>query len=269
MDQSSKKSEKKGDRKKRIIKPPRMSLRRHLRGYFLAGILITAPIGITFYFAWLIIGWVDSKVTPLLPPLYNPENYLPFGVPGLGLLVIALVLTLIGWLTAGIMGRLWVRITENLLSRMPVIRSVYGAIKQIFETVLSNQSDAFREVVLFEYPRRGAWAMGFITGKTEGEIQDSTEDEVVNVFLPTTPNPTSGYLLFLPKRELVVLSMTVEEGIKMVVSGGIVTPPDRRPEDQKGIVKVAPADGDSETILDPETEWHVAELAEHKKASGE
>jgi uncharacterized membrane protein len=149
---------------------------------------------------------------------------------------------------------------------MPVIRSVYGAIKQIFETILSNHSDAFREVVLFEYPRRGAWAMGFITGKTEGEIQDSTEDEVVNVFLPTTPNPTWGYLLFLPKRELVILSMTVEEGIKMVVSGGIVTPPDRRPEHEKGIVKVASADGDNQTIV---TDWQVADLADKKKAAGE
>ncbi|MDC0032955.1 DUF502 domain-containing protein [Alphaproteobacteria bacterium] len=231
------------------IKPPPISLRRHLRGYFFAGILITAPIGITFYFAWLIVAWIDSKVTPLLPPLYNPETYLPFSVPGLGLLIIGIVLTLIGALTAGILGRFWVKTSERMLSRMPVIRSVYAAIKQIFETVLSNQSDAFREVVLFEYPRRGSWAMGFITGKTEGEIQDATEDEIVNVFLPTTPNPTSGYLLFIPKRELVVLSMTVEEGIKMVVSGGIVTPPDRRPAHQKGIIKIAAADGDRETIL--------------------
>jgi uncharacterized membrane protein len=231
------------------VKTPRISLRRHLRGYFLAGILITAPIGITFYFAWLIVAWIDSKVTPLLPPLYNPETYLPFSVPGLGLLIIGCVLTLIGALTAGILGRFWVRTSERLLNRMPVIRSVYGAIKQIFETILSNHSEAFREVVLFEYPRRGAWAMGFITGKTEGEVQDATEDEIVNVFLPTTPNPTSGYLLFLPKRELVVLSMTVEEGIKMVVSGGIVTPPDRRPEHLKGIVKVAASDGDKETII--------------------
>jgi len=246
-----------------------MSLRRHLRGYFLAGILITAPIGITFYFAWLIVGWIDSKVTPLLPPLYNPETYLPFGVPGLGLLIIGLVLTLIGWLTAGIMGRLWVRMTEHFLSRMPVIRSVYGAIKQIFETILSNHSDAFREVVLFEYPRRGSWAMGFITGKTEGEIQDATEDEVVNVFLPTTPNPTSGYLLFLPKRELVILSMTVEEGIKMVVSGGIVTPNDLRPEHEKGIVKVTASNGDQKTIIVPEADWPAADLDEKKKAAGE
>ena len=274
MDQLSQKpgdNPKRGRRKgdKGEIKPPPISLRRHLRGYFLAGILITAPIGITFYFAWLIVGWIDSKVTPLLPPLYNPETYLPFSIPGLGLLIIACALTLIGALTAGMMGRFWVRTSERLLGRMPVIRSVYGAIKQIFETILSNKSDAFREVVLFEYPRRGSWAMGFITGKTEGEIQDSTEDEVVNVFLPTTPNPTSGYLLFLPKRELVVLSMTVEEGIKMVVSGGIVTPEDRRPEHEKGIVKVAASDGDKKTIIVPGTDWPSTDQTDKKKAAGE
>ena len=199
------------------IKKPKIGLIRHLRGYFLAGVLITAPIGITFYLAWLFINWVDNKMTPLLPPAYNPETYLPFGIPGLGLLMACLLMTLIGALTAGILGRYWIRTSEKLLARMPVIRSVYGALKQIFETVLSHQSNAFREVVLFEYPRRGSWALGFITGTTQGEIQNSTKDDVVNVFLPTTPNPTSGYLLFLPRRELVVLSMTVEEGIKMVI----------------------------------------------------
>ena len=229
------------------IKKPKIGLIRHLRGYFLAGVLITAPIGITFYLAWLFINWVDNKMTPLLPPAYNPETYLPFGIPGLGLLMACLLMTLIGALTAGILGRYWIRTSEKLLARMPVIRSVYGALKQIFETVLSHQSNAFREVVLFEYPRRGSWALGFITGTTQGEIQNSTKDDIVNVFLPTTPNPTSGYLLFLPRRELVVLSMTVEEGIKMVISGGIVTPPDRRPQNERG-VKVNASNGDNRTI---------------------
>lgn len=227
---------------------PRLGIRRHLRGYFLAGVLITAPIGLTTYLAWLFIHWVDLQVTPLLPPAYNPETYLPFGIPGLGLLIVCVGLTMIGALTAGLLGRMWTNLTENILNRMPVIRSVYGAFKQIFETVLSQSSQSFRDVVLFEYPRRGSWAMGFITGRTEGEIQDLTEDDVVNVFLPTTPNPTSGYLLFIPKRELVVLSMSVEEGIKMVVSGGIVTPPDRRPPGKKGKKLIAAADGDKRTI---------------------
>ena len=229
------------------IKKPKIGLIRHLRGYFLAGVLITAPIGITFYLAWLFINWVDNKMTPLLPPAYNPETYLPFGIPGLGLLMACLLMTLIGALTAGILGRYWIRTSEKLLARMPVIRSVYGALKQIFETVLSHQSNAFREVVLFEYPRRGSWALGFITGTTQGEIQNSTKDDIVNVFLPTTPNPTSGYLLFLPRRELVVLSMTVEEGIKMVISGGIVTPPDRRPQNERDVQVIA-SNGDNRTI---------------------
>jgi uncharacterized membrane protein len=224
------------------------SFRGRLRAYFFAGVLVTAPIGITFYVSWVFIKWVDAQVTPLLPPLYNPETYLPFHIPGIGLIVVCLALTLIGAVTAGFLGRLWFRTSERILSRMPVIRSVHSAIKQIFETILSNQSNAFREVVLFEYPRRGSWAMGFITGQTKGEVQDLTEDEVVNVFLPTTPNPTSGYLLFLPKRELVVLSMSVEEGIKMVVSGGIVTPPDRRPAAVRGEKKIGAANGDAQTI---------------------
>lgn len=249
MDQKDNRSTGAPKKEEKELRPPQISVRRHLRGYFFAGILITAPIAITFYLAWLIIEWIDSKVTPLVPPIYNPETYLPFSIPGLGLIIVCIALTLIGALTAGMLGRFWVRTSERILNRMPVIRSVYSAIKQIFETVLSNKSNAFREVVLFEYPRRGSWAMGFITGTTEGEIQDSTEDDVVNVFLPTTPNPTSGYLLFLPRRELVVLSMTVEEGIKMIVSGGIVTPPDRRPDHEKGIVRVRSADGDAKTVV--------------------
>lgn len=226
----------------------RRGFRGHLRTYFLAGILVTAPVGITFYISWLLIRWVDSKVTPFLPPVYNPETYLPFGVPGLGLIIVFIVLTFIGWATAGFLGRFWTRISERVLARMPVIRSVYGAVKQIIETILQQQSNAFREVVLFEYPRRGSWAIGFITGTTKGEVQNLTDDEVVNVFLPTTPNPTSGYLLFIPRRELVVLSMSVEEGIKMIISGGIVTPPDRRPEAEREIKRVAAADGDHRTV---------------------
>ncbi len=229
--------------------------RRHIRSYFIAGVLVTAPIGITFYISWLLIRWVDAQVTPLLPPAYNPENYLPFAIPGLGLVIVFIVLTFIGWSTAGLLGRLWTSVSEHFLRRMPVIRSVYAAVKQIIETILKQQSNAFREVVLFEYPRRGSWAIGFITGQTQGEVQNLTTDDVVNVFLPTTPNPTSGYLLFIPKKELVILDMTVEEGIKMVVSGGIVTPPDRRPAAEQEKKRVAPADGDTRTVPhNPETD---------------
>ena len=119
---------------------------------------------------------------------------------------------------------------EGVLAQMPVVRSVYGALKQIIETVLAQQSTAFRQAVLVEYPRRGMWAIAFITGRTEGEVQNLTDEQTVNVFLPTTPNPTSGFLLFVPRRDLVPLAMTVEEAIKMVISAGIITPPNRREE---------------------------------------
>lgn len=209
------------------------SLFARLRTYFFAGVLVTAPIGITLYLAWLIIDFIDNQVTPLIPARYNPETYLPFSIPGLGLIVAAVVLTFIGAFTAGLLGRWLVGLSERLMARMPVIRNVHSALKQILETVLAQQSKAFRHVVLVEYPRRGIWAIGFLTGDTVGEVQNVTEDETLNVFLPTTPNPTSGFLLFVPRQDCYVLSMTVEEGIKMVVSGGIVTPPDRRPKDQR------------------------------------
>lgn len=212
---------------------PRMSAR--LRAYFFAGVLVTAPLAITFWLVWQVISWIDRSIKPLIPAQYNPETYLPFSVPGIGLVVSIVFLTLVGAFAAGFFGKLFVRMSERILARMPVVRSIYGATKQIFETVLAQSSRAFRDVVLVEYPRRGIWAIGFITGTTEGEVQELTEDVVVNVFLPTTPNPTSGFLLFLPKRDLIYLSMSVEEGIKMVVSGGIVTPPDRRPIEQRKV----------------------------------
>jgi len=211
----------------------RGSLWARLRAYFLAGILVTAPISLTLYLAWLFISFIDRQVAGVLPPNLNPNTYLPFSVPGIGLLLVLMALTLVGWVAAGYFGRLFIRLSEIILARMPVIRSVYGAFKQIFETVLANQSTAFRDVVLIEYPRRGIWSLAFVTGKTEGEVQNLTEDETINIFVPTTPNPTSGFLLFVPRRDLIVLDMSVEEGIKMVVSAGIVTPPDQRPEDEK------------------------------------
>lgn len=219
----------------------KVSVFSRLRTYFFAGVLVTAPIGITLYLAWLIIDFIDNRVTPLIPGRYNPETYLPFSIPGLGLIVAAIVLTIIGAFTAGLVGRWLVSLSERLMARMPVIRNVHSALKQILETVLAQQSKAFRQVVLIEYPRRGIWAIGFLTGDTVGEVQNLTEDDTLNVFLPTTPNPTSGFLLFVPREDCHVLSMTVEEGIKMVVSGGIVTPPDRRPKDERETPRIPAA----------------------------
>ena len=220
-----------------------------MRAYFFAGVLVTAPIAITFYLAWLFITFVDNHVKPLIPARYNPDAYLPFATPGLGVVIVLLFLTIIGWLAASFLGRFFHRTLDRFITQVPVIRSIYGTVKQIFETVLAQRSHAFREAVLIEYPRRGIWAIGFITGRTEGEVQNVTEEETVNVFLPTTPNPTSGFLLFLPRKDLVRLSMSVEEAIKMVISGGIVTPPDRRSPKEKATPKVAAATFEEVDIL--------------------
>ena len=162
------------------------------------------------FLAWVIVGFIDHSITPLLPDKYNPETYLPFSLPGLGVIILILVLTVIGALTAGLLGRWLVHTGERILNRMPVIRSFYSATKQIFQTVLAQKSNAFREAILVEYPRRGIWAIAFITGETQGEVQNLTEQKTVNIFLPTTPNPTSGFLLFVPREDVVPLNMSVE-----------------------------------------------------------
>ena len=204
-----------------------------IRSYFLTGVIITAPVGLTFYVAIIFIGFVDSRVRNIIPEKYHYDNLLPIEIPGIGLLFVFILLTFIGFLTAGLIGRFIIKLGERIISRLPIIRSVYGALKQIFESVLASSSKSFREVVLIEYPRKGVWAIGFITGDTKGEVQNATKENMVNVFLPTTPNPTSGFLLFVPRKDVIILDMNVEEGIKMVISGGIVTPKQKKIKTKK------------------------------------
>jgi uncharacterized membrane protein len=203
-------------------KPP--SSRAQLRTYFLAGVLVTAPFGVTIYLAWALIDFVDTRVKPLIPRQYNPETYLPFGVPGIGLIVLLVALTMIGYLTAGLLGRFFVGSGERVLARMPVVRSIYAASKQIIETVFSQSSTAFRQVVLIEYPRRGMWTVAFLVGEAGDLIQEHVAEKLVSVMVPTTPNPTSGFLLFLPESEIKRLDISVEDGMKMILSIGMVSP---------------------------------------------
>lgn len=204
-----------------------MTLLARLRAYFFAGILITAPISITFYIAWLIIHFIDGQVAALLPYDYNPNNYLPFSLPGLGLVIVIIVLTLIGWTTAGLLGRLFLRISEAILRRMPVVRSIYSWVKQIFETVFHERASPFRDVVLIEFPRKGLWRIGFVTGRTPGKTQEVVPGGLVNVFLPSTANAASGFLVLVPPDDVVRLDLTTEEALKLIVSGGIAVPPER------------------------------------------
>jgi len=193
-----------------------------LRNYFFAGILITAPIAITLYVTWSLVDYIDAAVTGLLPDAINPRTY--FDVPGVGIVLLVLFLTLVGFLAANYLGRMAVRVGEGILNRTPVIRSFYAAVKQIFETVLSKQTQSFREVVMVEYPRKEMWALAFVIGRAPPEVQSKVSTEIYSVFVPTM-SFTSGYLVFLPRTDMTKVEMTIEEALKMIVSGGIVVPP--------------------------------------------
>ena len=208
------------------LPPARLSAAARLRNYFLTGLIIAGPIGITLYLTWSLIQWVDSWVKPFIPVVYQPETYLPFPVPGFGLIVAIVSLTLLGFLTANIAGRSIVTVGEMLLDRMPFVRNLYRGLKQIFETVLSARGSSFQKAGLIEYPRRGLWAIVFLATSTKGEVAERLpeEDDMISVFLPTTPNPTSGFLLFVPRHEVIELDMTVEDAAKLVISAGLVTP---------------------------------------------
>jgi uncharacterized membrane protein len=197
-----------------------------LRRWFLAGLLVSAPIILTFYGTWILISFIDGHANKLVPSQFNPSTYVDVPIPGIGIIFVGTLIVLIGALTTGLMGKTLVSLGESLLNRVPVIRSLYGATKQIMETVMSNRSDTFREVVLLEYPRPDVWVIGFITGATRGEVQNRSSEQLVNIFVPTTPNPTSGFLLFCPREDVITLDMGVEEAVKMVVSAGIITPDD-------------------------------------------
>lgn len=206
-----------------------MSPMARLRAYFFAGILITAPISLTIYITWLLINFIDAQVAALLPQRYNPNHYLPVAIPGLGLIIAVALLTLIGWLTAGFFGRLFLRISEGILRRMPIVRSIYAWMKQIFETVFHERASPFREVVLIEFPRKGLWRIGFVTGRTPGSTQDFLPGGLVNVFLPGTPNAASGFLVLVPPEDIYRVDLTTEEALKLIVSAGIATPLPRTP----------------------------------------
>ena len=210
-----------------VVPPPRPTARARLQRYFLTGFIVTAPLVITAYLTWSFVRWVDNLVKPYIPAIYNPETYLPFQIPGFGLIAAVFVITVVGFLTANFVGKTIVATGERLLDRMPFIRSVYKALKQIFETVFADNEQTFQRVALIEYPRKGLWALVFIATDTRGEVGVRLEErdhETCAVFLPTTPNPTSGFLLFVPKVDMIELTMTIEEAAKLVISAGLVTP---------------------------------------------
>ncbi len=203
------------------IDPPKRTLFTVLRNYFFTGLVVSAPIFVSVYLIVLIIGFFDSWFKPLIPLRYRPDYYLPFDIPGTGVIMAVIILILIGGLTANLFGRTVVGMGDRLMKRMPVIGSVYGAVKQILKTAVSQDSSSFKQVALVEYPRKGLHCIAFVTQDADARVNKGAGKKTVGVFLPTTPNPTSGFLLFVPKEDLVILDMTVEEAARMIISAGL------------------------------------------------
>ncbi len=220
--------------------PPKRARFAGLRNSFLAGLVVIAPIGVTIWLIWTIIGWVDGFVLPFIPGAYQPDvlinrwlgnspgesGYININLRGVGVVLFLLFTIFIGWIAKGIIGRSMIGWAQGLMERTPVVRTIYNALKQIAETVFAQSETSFDKACLVQYPRNGIWAIAFISTSAKGEIQDKIprDEQLMSVFLPTTPNPTSGFLLFVPQSDVVELDMTVEDAAKLVISAGLVYP---------------------------------------------
>lgn len=204
----------------------RWRLGARLRNYFLTGLVVVGPVAITIYIAWYFINIVDRWVKPYIPNIYNPDNYLPFAVPGIGLVFAILMLTMIGALAANLLGRSLISAGEIMLDRMPIVRNLYRALKQIFESVLSvsTPQQAFQKVGLLEFPSRGIWSIVFVTGEAARQISSLKPEAEISVFMPTGMLPPTGFVCFVPRSDVTLIAMSVEDAAKIIISAGMVNP---------------------------------------------
>ena len=204
-----------------------------LRASFLTGIVVILPIALTIWLVWSLMGWVDSVVLPLIPSDLRPEKYIGINLRGIGLIIFLIFTIVVGWIAKGLIGKSLLNLGESFVDRMPVVRSIYSGVKQIAETVFAQTERSFEKACLVQYPRKGLWAIAFISTTTKGEIVEKAETtgDMLSVFLPTTPNPTSGFLLFVPREDVIELDMTVEDAAKLVISAGLVYPGQKPPRE--------------------------------------
>jgi uncharacterized membrane protein len=202
-----------------------------LRTSFLTGLIVILPITLTLWIIWWTAGVIDSRVLPLVPRAYQPSTYLGFDIRGYGVVIFLLFTVLVGWLAKGLIGRSLIHWSERVVDRLPVVRSIYNGLKQIAETVLSQSEAKFEKACLVEYPRCGIWAIAFVSRAAKGEIDAriTEAEQPWSVFLPTTPNPTSGFLLFVPRKDVILLDMSVEDAAKLIISAGLVYPNPKDP----------------------------------------
>jgi len=212
--------------------PRKPGLFGRLRSSFLTGIVVIAPVGLTIWLLWTLVGWVDGVVLPLVPERFQPEHYIGINLRGVGLIIFLVFTILVGWIARGLIGRSLIRFAESLVERMPVVRSIYSGVKQIAETVFAQTERSFEKACLIQYPRKGVWAIGFVSTEAKGEIARRAEagGRLMSVFVPTTPNPTSGFLLYFPAEDVIELDMSVEDAAKLVISAGLVYPNPKNPK---------------------------------------
>ena len=234
MSEKNNKSEKQTKGEKRFGR--RQSMFSWLRSRLLTGIVVTAPLGITCFLVWNFIEFVDQTIKPLIPPRWNPETYVDVALPGLGLVVALMALIMIGVLAANFLGQFFLNLGEWLIGRVPFVRSIHMTLKQVLNVFASGQTKSFREVVMVEYPRKDSWAIGFITSEVRGELAEKAPG-LVGVFVPTTPNPTSGFLIYVKRDEVRRLDMSVEEGAKLIISAGLVVPEHEEKEETSDTTK--------------------------------
>ena len=203
-----------------------------LRASFLTGIVVIAPIGLTFYLLWTVMGWIDGVVLPLVPVRWRPEHYIGINLRGVGAIFFFIFTVLIGWIAKGMIGRSLLGWGESLVNQTPVVRTVYGGVKQIAETVFAQQEKSFEKACMVEFPRRGIWRIAFIVTPAKGELTKMATpgQEILTAFVPSTPNPTTGFLIYVPREDVIELDMPIEDAVKIIISAGLVTPSDRRPE---------------------------------------
>ena len=220
-----------------IGKPRKVGLFAWLRGRFFAGMVIAAPLAATFLILQFLITFIDNRVKPLLPPLLKPETYTNYAIPGFGVLVVVIVLTILGAITANLIGRSLLAATDRIFSRIPIVRNVYAAIKQLTEVLSNNQQASFDRCVMIEYPKQGSWCIGFVSSHAKQEIGAKLGTTKIGVFVPTSPNPTSGFLIYVEESETIALEMSVEEGAKMILTAGLVVPDFVRPDGDTSVVE--------------------------------
>ena len=209
----------------------RPGLLARLRGSFLTGLVVIAPVGLTIWLIWTVIGWIDGVVLPLVPQQFRPDQYIGINLRGVGVIIFLIFTIIVGWVAKGIIGRSLIRYAESLVDRMPVVRSIYSGIKQISETVFAQTERSFEKACLVQYPRKGIWAIGFISTEARGEVarKAETSGRLLSVFIPTTPNPTSGFLLYFPEEDVIELDMSLEDAAKLVISAWLVYPNGKEP----------------------------------------